>query len=446
MKAYLKKLYRNWRYYYLNPEDYKNCMEVELQNNLLGIQLAMGWFSLFAAVTLVGGALIDGPGALLSFGSLIFCSFFIISSLIGKNAERRYAKLGQGIKTSKGKIYFLAVSSYVIIMLLALILDTVANPESPVAFTVLFAVGAIFLLNISPVFTVFVTLISAAIFVLFMLMFKDPDLWMIDISLMTMVIPAAIAFNWFVCLQKMNTAHQKLNLEDIVKERTKSLDESNDELLSAYSAIIMGMSLLSESRDGVTGAHLTRVKAQTSLLAYEISKKYPEKLAPAMVERIVSYSPLHDVGKVGVPDAVLNKAGGLTNEEFEQMKAHTTNGAVLLCQILDMLPKDGGYLSTAQEIAESHHERFDGTGYPNRLKGEQIPLSARIVALADIYDALRSPRAYKPAFSHEQAFDIITKGDGRTSPDHFDPMVLEAFKAVHEEMQRTYDENADKVV
>ena len=233
------------------------------------------------------------------------------------------------------------------------------------------------------------------------------------------------------------------DLEKAVLVRTRELQERTAELQATHDAIILGMSLLSESRDQVTGAHLARIQSQTFLLASKISELYPDIVSDEMVDMITAYSPLHDVGKVSVPDAVLNKRGGLTQEEFELMKLHTTGGGDLLRQIAKFLPGEQSQLDWAIEISEGHHERFDGTGYPRKLKGEEIPISARIVAVPDVYDALRSARPYKRGFTHEEAMDIILVGDGRTSPAHFDPIVLEAFRLVQEEMRNAYDSNPD---
>ncbi|MCL1843892.1 MAG: response regulator [Defluviitaleaceae bacterium] len=236
------------------------------------------------------------------------------------------------------------------------------------------------------------------------------------------------------------------DLEKIVAKRTRQLVQRTQELTATHSAIIMGMSLLSESRDKVTGSHLARIKALTRIVAEKICERHPGKLNPDTVNLIVTYSPLHDVGKISVPDAVLKKQGGLTSEEFEQMKAHTSGGGDFLRQMKEFLPGEQSQLSMAIEIAECHHERFDGSGYPNKLSGEEIPLSARIVSIADIYDALRSPRSYKRGFTHEKAVEIITTGDGRTEPSHFDPIVLDAFKDVHEALRHAYDSNPDPSV
>jgi putative two-component system response regulator len=227
------------------------------------------------------------------------------------------------------------------------------------------------------------------------------------------------------------------NLADMVSERTK-------QLFAYHEAIIMGMSLLSESRDGTTGSHIARIKEQTRLLTNKINELHPAVLDKEMAALITTYAPLHDVGKVGVPDSILLKTGGLTREEFDLMKSHTWRGGDLLRNIVDFLEAENQkQLKVAIDIAEGHHERFDGTGYPDGLTGEEIPLAARIVALPDVYDALRSTRQYKKGFSHEEATEIILNGDGRTDPRHFDPIVLEAFRLVQREMAESFDANPD---
>ncbi|MCL2363088.1 MAG: response regulator [Defluviitaleaceae bacterium] len=229
------------------------------------------------------------------------------------------------------------------------------------------------------------------------------------------------------------------DLEGLVQERTRQLTASNE-------AIIMGMSLLSESRDGITGAHIARIKEQTRLLTCYIHQRYPQILCKEMAQLITTYSPLHDVGKVGIPDNVLKKPGSLTREEFDLVKTHTQSGGELLRQMMEFLSDDNRTpITVAINIAEGHHERFDGTGYPHGLSGYDIPLAARIVAIPDVYDALRSTRPYKRGFTHEEALDIILKGDGRTDPKHFDPMVLEAFQAVHSQMAHLFDTNPDTI-
>lgn len=242
------------------------------------------------------------------------------------------------------------------------------------------------------------------------------------------------------------------NLEVLISERTKELEERKLEL-EAYSkqlekrtkqlaasreAIIMGMSLMSEIHDSVTGEHIERIKIYTKILADKMLEMYPDLITPDLAEQIVLFSPLHDIGKVGIPDNILKKAEKLTPEEFELMKSHTISAGEILKKTEEYLIDDDVNLRVAREIAVCHHEKYDGTGYPYGYKGEQIPLSARITTAADIYDALRSDRPYKKGYTHEESVDIILSGDGRTMPEHFDPKVLEVFSAVQDDFNINY--------
>lgn len=194
--------------------------------------------------------------------------------------------------------------------------------------------------------------------------------------------------------------------------------------LESRNVIIFALAKLAESRDPETGAHLERIREYSRLLASRLADlpKYTEIIDPDFVRTIYSTSPLHDIGKVGIPDHVLLKPGALTPDEFEIMKQHAIIGSNTLDAALREQP-DAEYLRFARDIACSHHEKYDGSGYPFGLAGDDIPLCGRIVALADVYDALTTVRVYKEAFSHEKARQIILDGRG----NHFDPDVVDAF-------------------
>jgi len=196
--------------------------------------------------------------------------------------------------------------------------------------------------------------------------------------------------------------------------------------LETRELLIFALAKLAESRDSDTGAHLERVRTYSRIIAEHLLKlpKYREQVNAEFVRLIYLTSPLHDIGKVAVPDQILLKPGPLTEEEFSVMKTHTTRGAETLDAALKQYPS-ARFLRMARDIAASHHEWYDGSGYPRGLAGQAIPLSARIVALADAYDALTSKRVYKDAFTHEKARAAVIKGRGT----HFDPDVVDAFLA-----------------
>lgn len=197
--------------------------------------------------------------------------------------------------------------------------------------------------------------------------------------------------------------------------------ESQDEL-------ILSMAKLSEYRSEETGFHLERVKCYTGILARELSEECPElNMSTSFAEEIAQVTPLHDIGKVATPDHILHKPGKLTDEEFEIMKDHAAIGGKML---LDIFAKTGShYLKTASNIAMYHHEKFNGKGYPEGLKGLEIPICARIMALADIYDAMTSKRCYKDAYPHEKVKNIIVRERGQ----HLDPYVVDSFLRLEKE-------------
>jgi putative two-component system response regulator len=196
--------------------------------------------------------------------------------------------------------------------------------------------------------------------------------------------------------------------------------------LETRDLLIFALATLAESRDSDTGAHLERVRTYSRIIAQHLSRqpKFVGTINADFVRLIYLTSPLHDIGKVAMPDSVLLKPGPLSRDEFEAMKTHTTKGAATLEAALAEYPT-AHYLRMARDIAASHHEWFDGTGYPDGLAGERIPLCGRIVALADVYDALTSRRIYKVAYPHEQARAIVIQDRGT----HFDPDVVDAFLA-----------------
>lgn len=203
--------------------------------------------------------------------------------------------------------------------------------------------------------------------------------------------------------------------------------------LESRDIFIFSLAKLAESRDNETGAHLERMREYSRILAQELARhaKYEDTIDADYIRTIYVTSPLHDIGKVGIPDSILLKPGKLTKEEFEVMKTHTVIGGETLASAVKNNPSADFY-KFAQEITLTHHERFDGKGYPNGLSGDAIPLCGRIVAVADVYDALTTKRVYKPAFTHEEAKDIIVRDRGSA----FDPDVVDAFLACEQDFVR----------
>lgn len=246
-------------------------------------------------------------------------------------------------------------------------------------------------------------------------------------------------------------AHLRIrSLQDELKrhnERLASLvEEKVAEIRESQMATIRVLSCQAEYRDNETGQHIRRVQEFCRLLGSQVMA-FPEFATLALrthpspeayVDTLYFASILHDIGKVGIKDDILLKPSGLTPEESEVMKRHTIIGAANMEEARRSYPNNA-FINMGIEIARSHHERWDGGGYPDGLAGEAIPLSARIMNLADQYDALRSERPYKKAFSHEVVHRILTEGDGRTEPGHFDARVLGAFREKAGEFERIYD-------
>jgi putative two-component system response regulator len=210
--------------------------------------------------------------------------------------------------------------------------------------------------------------------------------------------------------------------------------------LETRDVAIFALAKLAESRDNDTGAHLERVQHYCRALSQRLGsfEKFRDVIDPEFIRLLFQTAPLHDIGKVGIPDAILLKPGRLDPNEFAIMKTHTTIAAETLDSALKKFP-GVSFLKMAKNVAESHHEKFDGTGYPRGLAGEDIPFCGRIIAVADVYDALISKRVYKEAFSHDSARSVIIDGSGK----HFDPDVVNAFIDLEDqfiEIRHRFDE------
>lgn len=209
--------------------------------------------------------------------------------------------------------------------------------------------------------------------------------------------------------------------------------EKNHELKVTQAVAIEALASLAEYRDAETSQHLHRIRAFITLLCTQLQKNSPYSSyinsQDSYLEDLSNASVLHDIGKIAVPDSILLKPGQLTDAEFEVIKTHTTIGSEILAAADNQFKERVGkqsYLALAQSIAKYHHEKWDGTGYPEGLAGENIPLGARIVALCDVYDAVTSDRVYKKAWTHDQAVDLIKKCSG----SHFDPIIAGVFLTI----------------
>lgn len=221
----------------------------------------------------------------------------------------------------------------------------------------------------------------------------------------------------------VNLYQYKQHLEETVYEQTKIIRKRNSNILDLLGSI-------TETRNLESGEHVKRVKAYTRIMGEQMMQRFPKyNLTPEILDVITEASALHDVGKIGIPDSILLKPGKLTAEEYEIMKTHTTIGCEFFKNVEGMWDED--YARTSYEICRHHHERSDGNGYPDHLKGDDIPIAAQLVSVADVYDALVHKRCYKEAFSKEKAFDMILRGECGI----FSPELMECFRCGINEME-----------
>lgn len=232
-------------------------------------------------------------------------------------------------------------------------------------------------------------------------------------------------------------------LESMVQERTAQLLHRTEEIETIKETTILALSSLAETRDNETGNHIRRTQNYMRSLGLRLRyhPRFKDFLSADNIELLYKLAPLHDIGKVGIPDLILLKPGKLTPEEFEVMKTHATLGGNAIAAAEDRVNSKSVFLRIARQIALGHHEKWDGSGYPFGMKGDDIPIPARLMAVADVYDALLSRRVYKAGMGHAEAAAIIVEGSGK----HFDPDVVEAFMAIQDEFIGIAEKYSDVV-
>lgn len=255
-------------------------------------------------------------------------------------------------------------------------------------------------------------------------------------QLMAALCLAVVGFIIVVCIYVVSRRGKM-----IVNKQEEELKSHQQRVMELQYHTIVAMANLIEGRDGDTGEHVKRTSWFVDRIARELAKEgaYPEQIDEGFVENLWKAAPLHDIGKIKVPDAILQKPGKLTAEEFEIMKGHAAEGGEIIYETMRGI-EERDYIEMAHDVAKYHHEKWDGSGYPEGISGEEIPLCARIMAVADVFDALTSKRCYKAAMSLEEAYRIIEDSSG----SHFDPVVVEAFLALRLEVIRYLQEIKEK--
>ena len=218
-------------------------------------------------------------------------------------------------------------------------------------------------------------------------------------------------------------------------ELEEAMDKRTKDIIEIQNKIILGMANVVESRDNSTGGHIKRTSEVVKIFAEKLRKSEIEyEITDEMLDDVIKAAPMHDLGKIAIDDSILRKPGKFTPEEYEEMKKHAREGATIINSVLEGV-EDESFVRVAENIAHYHHEKYDGSGYPDGLKGNSIPIEARIMALADVFDALVSKRCYKDKFSYDKAFSIIEESLG----SHFDPVLGPLFIDCRKQLENYYD-------
>ncbi len=241
-------------------------------------------------------------------------------------------------------------------------------------------------------------------------------------------------------IEDLYRAYRKTTADMV--EYIDEVQHKSNQISNLQNGLILVLADMVESRDQNTGDHVKKTAAYVAIILEQMRKEgiYADKLTDSYIYDVVHSAPLHDVGKITISDAILNKPGKLTKEEFDVMKTHASSGETIIDQVIDTMREESDYLNEAKKLAAYHHEKWDGSGYPEGLKGEEIPLSARVMAVADVFDALISRRSYKEPYTVEDSLKIIRESSGT----HFDPQVVKAFLDAEEEVRHVVSLNMEE--
>lgn len=261
-------------------------------------------------------------------------------------------------------------------------------------------------------------------------------------SVCIITITAAVVICIFICVTLASQLEKyKDKLEEELDAKNHELIRHNERIIKIQESTISGLANLIESRDGETGGHIIRTSRYVGMIARRTREEghFTDILTNEYIELLVRAAPMHDIGKISISDLILKKQGKLTPEEFDIMKDHASEGGRIIRSVMVDI-ENKHYIDMAAQVAEGHHEKWDGSGYPKGLRGEEIPLCARIMALADVFDALVSKRCYKEAFSFDKAFGIIEGSSGT----HFDPVLTDIFLKIRPQIEEAAAELADE--
>ena len=240
-------------------------------------------------------------------------------------------------------------------------------------------------------------------------------------------------------IEDVTSTYEYINMLGTNNVRLELMLKKNDiQIRTIQEQMIVGMAEMVENRDSNTGSHIKRTSRVVSILTNYLRKNQGFGYSNDFYDNLVSAAPMHDLGKIAIPDRILRKPGRFTSDEYEEMKSHPEKGAMIVENLLTSV-KDPEFVKIAVNVARHHHERYDGQGYPQKLKGGDIPFEARVMAIADVYDALVSQRCYKPEMSYDEAFEIIIQGMG----SQFDPMLRDCFIACRKNLEAYYNSLGD---